>query len=92
MSTIASEDRSRAGDGASLRNQVALVCRHPAFWRFLAEMHHRQCENEHEAAAFVRQFCGVVDSARLRSLGRQFETWLLRRNRSGSAVRSRSAA
>ena len=90
MSTIASEARSDAG--TPLRHQVALVCRHPAFWRFLAEMHRRPCENEHEAAAFVRQFCGVADSARLRSLGRQFEAWLIRRNRSDAADRPRSAA
>jgi hypothetical protein len=81
MSTLVTDGSAEAeprNGGMALWKQVALICRDPAFWKFLFEKHQYRCENELEAAAFVRKFCrGTVRSECLQVLGSQFATWMI---------------
>lgn len=55
--------------------RCALVCQEGAFWRYLSERFGRPVTNEAEAAALVRDHCGVASRAELDAPGPAQERW-----------------
>lgn len=66
--------------------ECALVCQRATFWNFLSQERNARCENEEDAATFVRRFCKINTRAdlatnpaalnRWRLLQSAYHTWL----------------
>lgn len=58
-------------------SQAALICKKPAFWRFLQEERDTWCSSEEEAAAYVRHFCEVKSRSEIETNAKARNRWHL---------------
>lgn len=54
--------------GGALARLAGMWCSNPEFWSFLAKRFDRVCTDKDEAAAIVREVCGVASRADLDSV------------------------
>lgn len=78
------EERSRWADLGATK-QAAMRCRDPVFWAWLEEERGYEANSNDDAAAYVRNYCGVasrselaknsVAKAKWHELDNQFQAW-----------------
>lgn len=55
--------------------ECALVCQKPTFWEFIRECQAIVCDNEEDAATYVRRFCHVNTRADLATNDHALQRW-----------------